>query len=83
MRILSPAVVLMLAFVLPVAGQGADFGVRKEPVTERQARWLSVVYPGLGQLVAGHRTKGTTLIAATTASLVVWLTSHADYNTHN
>ena len=79
----TPILVLILAAALPCAAQGQGrFEIRKEPVSESRARLLSVLYPGLGQLVAGHREKGTALVAGATASLVVWLTSHADYNTH-
>lgn len=44
---------------------------------------LSVAFPGLGQLAAGHRAKGTALVATSIVSLVGWLTSHADYNTQS
>jgi len=42
---------------------------------------LSVAFPGLGQLAAGQQTKGTALVATGIATLVGWITSHADYNT--
>jgi hypothetical protein len=58
------------------------FEIRKDPVSRGRAQLLSGLYPGLGQLVAGHRGKGTTMVVAHTGLLVVWLTAHADYNTH-
>jgi len=50
-------------------------------VSRSQARILSVIFPGLGQLATGHKHRGTALVAAEVGLLVVWLTSHADYNT--
>ncbi len=56
-------------------------GVRKQHVERSQAIALSAVFPGLGQLATGHRNRGTALVAAEVVCLVVWLTSHEDYNT--
>ncbi len=78
---------LLLALGLPVPGMSQErppkrFEIRNEPVAKSRARILSGLYPGLGQLVTGHRDKGTAMVVAHTGLLVVWLTSHADYNTH-
>ena len=50
-------------------------------ISHAQAIALSVAFPGLGQLAAGHRVKGTALVATGITTIVGWLTSHADYNT--
>ena len=42
---------------------------------------LSAVFPGLGQLATGHRNRGTALVTAELACLVIWLTSHEDFDT--
>ena len=56
-------------------------GSRKQPVTRSQAIALSAVFPGLGQLATGHRNRGTALVTAELACLVIWLTSHEDFDT--
>ena len=56
-------------------------GSHKEPVTRPQAIALSAVFPGLGQLATGHRDRGTALVTAELACLVIWLTSHEDFDT--
>ena len=55
----------------------------KQALTRPQAIALSALFPGLGQLATGHRNRGTVLVAAEVACLVVWLTSHEDYNTQS
>ncbi|MDP6076920.1 MAG: hypothetical protein QF638_01920 [Acidimicrobiales bacterium] len=39
------------------------------------------MFPGLGQLATGHRNRGTALVTAELACLVIWLTSHEDFDT--
>jgi hypothetical protein len=56
---------------------------RKKPVTRSQAIALSAVFPGLGQLATGHHQRGTALVTAELACLVIWLTSHEDYDTQS
>lgn len=76
--------VLLLVVSYPARAQeGATegFGVHQEGVSRRQAIALSALFPGLGQLANGHRYKGTGLMVGEVTCLVVWLTSHADYNT--
>lgn len=65
------------------AQTGTDSRPKAAPndISRPRAIALSAAFPGLGQLAAGHRTKGTTLVATGIAALVGWLTSHADYNT--
>ena len=55
----------------------------KQQVTRRQAIALSALFPGFGQLAAGHRNRGTALVTAELACVVIWLTSHEDYETHS
>jgi hypothetical protein len=57
------------------------FEVRQSSVSRSQAIGLSLAFPGLGQLATGHKNKGTALIVAELASVVIWLTSHEDFNT--
>ena len=66
-----------LAEVAP--GERLESG--RQGLTRPEAIALSAVFPGLGQLAAGHSKRGTALVAAEVACLVVWLTSHEDYNT--
>lgn len=61
--------------------QEGRFEVREKHVSRKEAIGLSFAFPGLGQLATGHNYKGTALVAAEIGCLVVWLTSHADYNT--
>ena len=56
---------------------------QKQQVTRSQAITLSALLPGLGQLATGHRNRGTALVTAELACLVIWLTSHEDYQTHS
>ncbi|MEE3042477.1 MAG: DUF5683 domain-containing protein [Candidatus Latescibacterota bacterium] len=55
----------------------------KQQVTRRQAMALSALFPGFGQLATGHRNRGTALVTAELACVVIWLTSHEDYETHS
>ena len=57
------------------------FALRTRYVSHPRAVLLSVLFPGLGQLGTGHRHRGTALVAAEMACLVVSLTSHEDYKT--
>ncbi|MDE2810023.1 MAG: hypothetical protein OXN90_16525 [Gemmatimonadota bacterium] len=63
------------------AQAGTDTQSKAAAISHSQAIALSVAFPGLGQLAAGHRIKGTALVATGIATIVGWLTSHADYNT--
>ena len=60
---------------------GKRFEVRQTGVSRPQAVGLSLIFPGLGQLATGHKLKGTALMAAEMGCLVLWLTSHEDFNT--
>ena len=57
------------------------FALRTQHVSHPRAVLLSTLFPGLGQLAIGHRYRGTALVAAEMACLVVSLTSHEDYKT--
>lgn len=59
----------------------AQAGTDTHAISHSQAIALSVAFPGLGQLTAGHRIKGTALVATGITTIVGWLTSHSDYNT--
>jgi hypothetical protein len=74
---------LLLVTCVAVPARGQErFEIRKAPAPEGRAKILSALYPGLGQLVTGHKGKGTAMVVAHTGFLVAWFTSHADYNTH-
>ena len=73
--------ILFLLVGPELQAQEGRFEVRKKSVTRKEAIGLSLAFPGLGQLATGHSRKGTALVAAEITCLVVWLTSHADYNT--
>ena len=88
MNVRSAGLTTILAALLlsssPVAAQDTAperLGSRKQPVTRSQAIALSAVFPGLGQLATGHRNRGTALVTAELACLVIWLTSHEDFDT--
>lgn len=79
---------MALAALLLVAAQSMAqdqprerLGSRKQQVTRSQAIALSAVFPGLGQLATGDRNLGTALVTAELACLVIWLTSHEDFDT--
>ncbi|MXX40564.1 MAG: hypothetical protein F4Y91_15760 [Gemmatimonadetes bacterium] len=78
--ILSSALILASSQLLH-AQEGTDTQSKATAISHSQAIALSVAFPGLGQLTAGHRIKGTALVATGIATIVGWLTSHADYNT--
>ena len=82
--------VVVLSGVLAVAaspalwaqeGPAKRFETRDQHISRSQAIGLSLLFPGLGQLATGHRNKGTALMATEVGCLVVWLTSHEDFNT--
>ena len=66
---------------LAEAAPGERLESGRQGLTRPEVIALSAVFPGLGQLAAGHSKRGTALVAAEVACLVVWLTSHEDYNT--
>lgn len=70
----------LTALASPSLAQG--FQMKQDHVSTRQARILSTLYPGVGQLAAGHRERGTALIVGHTAFLVAWLTANSDFGTH-
>jgi len=76
-------VLLTLAMPAWAAAEDMDgeFALRPREVSRKQAMGLSAVFPGLGQLATGHRQRGTAMVVAEVGFIVVWLTSHADYNT--
>ena len=63
------------------AQAGTDNQPQATAISHSRVIALSVAFPGLGQLAAGQRIKGTALVATGIATIVGWLTSHADYNT--
>ena len=81
MRTLVSAALILLTTGEIIDAQSGGFRSREETVSKRQAQILSAVFPGLGQLATGHRQKGTAMVVGQAGFLVVWLTSHADYNT--
>lgn len=81
-RNLVSAIVIVLAMgEILFAQSGGRFGSREQSVSKGQAQILSVIFPGLGQLAMGYRSRGTAIATAEMAFVVIWLTSHADYNT--
>ena len=81
-RSLVSAILVVLATGEILCAQSAGrFRSREESVSKRQAQILSAIFPGLGQLATGQRGRGTAMVAGEVGFVVVWLTSHADYNT--
>ena len=85
--LIRPLTAILGSAVLLLASQGwaqvptKHSEVRQSGVSRPQAIGLSLIFPGLGQLATGHKSKGTTLIVAEMGCLVIWLTSHEDFNT--
>ena len=75
------AVLLLASQVWAQEVPAKRFEVRQTGVSRPQAVGLSLIFPGLGQLATGHKLKGTALMAAEMGCLVLWLTSHEDFNT--
>lgn len=81
-------IMVVLGYILLLSGrlhaqeaQTETFVLRTQYVSYPRAVLLSTLFPGLGQLATGHRYRGTALVAAEMACLVVSLTSHEDYKT--
>jgi hypothetical protein len=81
-RIIVAAGMVLMLMATGATAQGAGFQLKQDQVSPGQARLLSVLYPGLGQLVAGHRQRGTAMIVGHTVFLVAWLSSNSDFGTH-
>ena len=88
--LIRPLTAIWGSAVLLLASQGLwaqeapakkRFEVSQSGVSRLQAVGLSLIFPGLGQLATGHKPKGTTLMVAEMGCLVIWLTSHEDFNT--
>jgi hypothetical protein len=81
-RIIVAAGMVLMLMATGATAQGAGFQLKQDQVSPGQARLLSVLYPGLGQLAAGHRQRGTAMIVGHTVFLVAWLSSNSDFGTH-
>ena len=81
MSLVSAILIVLATGEILCAQSGGRFRSREESVSKRQAQLLSAIFPGLGQLATGQRGRGTAMVAGEVGFLVVWLTSHADYNT--
>ncbi len=80
--LIRPLTAILGSAVLLLASQGLwAQEVRQSGVSRLQAVSLSLIFPGLGQLATGRKPKGTTLMVAEMGCLVIWLTSHEDFNT--
>ena len=87
--LIRPLTAILGSAVLLLASQGLwaqeapakSVEVSQSGVSRLQAVGLSLIFPGLGQLATGHKPKGTTLMVAEMGCLVIWLTSHEDFNT--
>ena len=86
--LIGPLTAILGSTVLLLASQGLcqevptkRFEARQSGVSRPQAVGLSLIFPGLGQLATGHKSKGTALMVAEMSCLVIWLTAHEDFNT--
>ena len=87
--LIRPLTTILGSAVLLLASQGLwaqeapakRFEARQSAISRPQAVGLSLIFPGLGQLATGHKLKGTALMTAEMGCLVIWLTSHEDFNT--
>jgi len=58
-----------------------DVFARRKMAPKKEAIFLSVLFPGLGQLSSGHKIKGTILLVSEIGSLTVALTANENYKT--
>ena len=87
--LIRPLTAILGSAVLLLASQGLwaqeapakRVEMSQSGVSRPQAVGLSLIFPGLGQLATGHKPKGTALMVAEMGCLVIWLTSHEDFNT--
>lgn len=61
--------------------QNEESFVREATISKRDAVLLSALFPGLGQMTAGHKLKGVSMFVAETISLAVFLNAHENYST--
>ena len=87
MRIMKGLAVAGLTVLLVITSAGLTFAqdeeafVRRSIISKKDAIVLSVIYPGLGQMTAGHKYKGISLFLAETVSLLFTINAHENYNT--
>jgi hypothetical protein len=72
---------LLINHACTVFAQDESSFVRQALVTKKEAIILSVIYPGLGQMVAEHKYKGLSLFVAETVSLIFAVNAHENYST--
>jgi len=65
---------------IPFAQDEESF-VRETTISKRDAVLLSVLFPGLGQMTAGHKVKGMAMFIGGAASLAVFVNAHENYTT--
>lgn len=61
--------------------QNEESFVREATISKRDAVLLSVLFPGLGQMTAGHKAKGVLMFVAETTSLAIFVNAHENYTT--
>ena len=65
---------------IPFAQDEESF-VRESTISKRDAVLLSVLFPGLGQMTAGHSVKGMSLFIGGAAALAVFVNANENYTT--
>lgn len=81
MRDFTIAIILFsICLSRPVEGE-EDVFARREMASKKEAIFLSVLFPGLGQLSSGHKLKGTIILVSEIGSLVIALTANESYKT--
>jgi len=64
-----------------MVAQNEESFVRETNISKRDAVLLSVLFPGLGQMTAGHKVKGVAMFFSGAASLAVYMNAHENYTT--
>jgi hypothetical protein len=75
------AILLFFSSAGVMYAQNEESFVRESNISKRDAVLLSVLFPGLGQMTAGHKGKGVTLFFAGATSLAVFVNAHENYTT--
>jgi len=75
------SVLLFLGAAGILFAQDEESFVRESSISKRDAVLLSVLFPGLGQMTAGHNLKGMSLFIGGASALAVFVNANENYTT--
>lgn len=75
------SVLLYLSSTGVMFAQNEESFVRETTISKRDAVLLSALFPGLGQMTAGHKAKGVLMFLVETTSLAMFVNAHENYTT--